>query len=172
MSPPPLSPMTPNTLYIRHTDTKQIVTGTEPVTQFQPLLLEETDPLASTTGAVKVKEKPKREPTPLYRTYERLAELQFGINKEQTLKEVKRLLEIGATPNEIVELGEYLLTNDAWIAEHGLNASLLVKRWQGWVKQGKPTTKQRDVVEFSFGRNNDDVIDFSFKERGNVPTKR
>lgn len=157
---------------------KQIVTGTTPVTQTptpthsQPSLLEETVPLAIPNGTVENKEKPKREPTPLYRTYERLAELQFGINKAQTLKEVKRLLEIGATPDEIVELGEYLLAHDPWIAEHGLNASLLVKRWQGWVKQGKPTVKGRDVVEFKMGRSNEDVIDFSFTERRHVPSKR
>ena len=78
-----------------------------------------------------------------YGIYERLEGLQRGINKGQTLKEVKGLLESGFTPIEIVDCAKWIMQEDWHKRGNPLSPIEITRKIDNWKSQHQPNNPNR-----------------------------
>ena len=93
------------------------------------------------TQKIKKKETIKDSTTPVYRIYLRLAEIQRGINKGQTLGGAKRLLNDGFLEDDIIGCGKWVQV-DPWRVERGVALTIneVEKKIDNWIIRGRPST--------------------------------
>jgi len=91
---------------------------------------------------------PQDEPKPPsefkpFDVYVKLNELYPGINRGQTLREAKRMIELGFAFEDIVGCANFLL-NDPWRVERGvpLTASAIIQRLPAWKKSQEQRQQQ------------------------------
>lgn len=90
--------------------------------------------------------KKQADPNSPYGIYEQLETIQRGINKGQTLKEAKALLESGFSPTEIVDCAKWIMTEDWHKRGNPLNPIEITRKIDNWKSQNQPITVHRYSV--------------------------